>query len=181
MMTVLVLGGSVAAGARSTRGWPEFLWERTRLDVINLAESGFRMLDVVRAVPLVPPRSYSAVVIQAGAYDARGGGTPPREFLALVEQAVASCRSRWPEARIVVCTPTPISRECSVSGFNRSARRWVTRVAPEVTRAVGDDALVVDLADLDPGLLADGVHPSRTGASEIARRVALALGVHESP
>jgi len=169
-MRILVVGGAVAAGARTYRGWPELLWELTGSEVVNVAETGVRMLDVLRSVPRAPGSSYDVVVVEATVYDARGGGTPPSEFAALVEQTADIVVSRWPEAEVLVLSPTPISRDCSVSGFNRSARRWLRRVLPELQAL--DAVSVLDVSGLDLSLLPDGLHPSIEGAREIAGLVA---------
>ena len=85
---------------------------------------------------------------------------------------------RWPECRLAVCTPTPIDPGCTVRGFNRAARRWVTRAVGEVT-AVSEriDAVLVPLHGLPTAGFADGVHPSRDGSRAIAAAVATRIGV----
>lgn len=176
-MNILCLGGNVCLGARSPRGWPEHLWQATGANVVNGGIVGARLVDVVRSVPHQPQGPWSWVVIQTGAYDARGGGTPPAEYTALLVQCVEAIRSRWPDARVAVCTPTPVSPSCAVRGFNRSARRWISRVATAVHELDVDDVVIVDLHDLPVDLLADGVHPSPAGSSEIAARVARAIGL----
>lgn len=174
-MKVLCLGGNICLGARSPRGWPEHLWQVSGAHVVNGATSGARLIDVLRSIPRQPGEGWDLVVVQTGAYDARGGGTPPVEFASLLEQTVDAVNIRWPEARVILCTPTPIAPSCTVSGFNRAARRWVTRVTPLVYDVADGQCEVVVLHDLDLNLLPDGVHPSSAGSFEIATRVAANL------
>lgn len=176
-MKVLCLGGNVCLGARGPRGWPEHLWELTGAQVVNAAIRGARLVDVVRAIPMIQVSGPDLVVIQVGAYDARGGGTPPTDFLALLMQGQEACLDRWPDCEVAICTPTPIGQS-QLPGFNRSARRWVERVAPLVEQV---EAIVVRLHDLSPDLFADGVHPTQAGAREIASRVAQAFDLVQPP
>lgn len=172
---VLCLGGNVALGARAPFGWPEALWRLVGGEVVNGGLKGARVRDVLRGVHHQPDRDWDWVIVQTGTYDARGGGTPPAHYRWLLWSVVAATRARWPNARALVCTPPPIAREAELPGFNRSARRWVERVAEMMRKDKRLDAVLLDLSALDTGLLADGVHPSPAGADAIARLVADAI------
>lgn len=172
-MSILVLGGNVALGARAPRGWPEHLWELTGVRVVNGAVRGARMVDIVRQISQLPTGPFDWIVIQAGSYDARGGGTPPAEYGLLLRQALGELRHRYVVrgSRLALCTPTPIGAS-ALPGFNRSTRRWVTRAIPVVAEIAQDEEVVlVPLHELPKTVLSDGVHLSSAGASVVATMV----------
>jgi len=175
---IVCLGGSVCYGLRSTRGWPDHLWAlgRGTWTVQNWARPDLNLREVVHETRRVDWSSVTTAILQVGTEDARGSGTPPSEFVALLEQAVGTVSALAPDAEILVCTPTPIGHT-EVPGYRHSSRRWVRRVSPAVA-AMADawDVGIVRLHDMPEGLLADGVFPSPDGYAWIADRVAMALG-----
>lgn len=188
MKRIVCVGDALTLGVRTTRGYPEHLWE-----ILHRGQDGGRpanvlvhnaglpvgstLVDVVRALPatFAPLGRVHVAVLLAPPYDARGGGTPPREFRALLEQAVVTLGelTKGDDAgAVVLATPTPIG-STEVRGFARPSRRWVVKAA-EVVRDVGHEheLQVANLHEMPVEHLADGVHLKPTGYRWVAEAIA---------
>jgi len=184
---IVCIGDALTLGVRTTRGYPEHLWELLHLGGEGAAplnvlvqnaglQAGATLVDVVRALPatLSPLGRVHVAVLLAPPYDARGGGTPPREFRALLEQAVVTLRALVApdDGRVVLATPTPIG-PTTVRGFARPSRRWVAKAAELVLEAGRDHEVpVVQLHEMPAELLADGVHLKPAGYRWVAEQMA---------
>ena len=186
MKRIVCIGDALTLGVRTTRGYPEHLWDllhlgegATPLDVLvqNAGlQAGSTLVDVVRSLPatFAPLGRVHVAVLMAPPYDARGGGTPPREFRALLEQAVATLHALVApdDGRVVLATPTPIG-PTTVRGFSRPSRRWIGKAA-ELVLEVGreHEVPVVQLHEMPAELLADGVHLKPAGYRWVAEQMA---------
>lgn len=205
MKRILCIGDAVTLGVRSTRGYPEHLWEiltssgqvaipgGVLVQNAGLSEGG--LVDVLRRLPSAFGIAQAdVVVLLAPPFDARGGGTPPREFRALMVQTVEaalSMQGRQAQTSglprtMVLCSPTPIGetdgQRGHVRSFGRPSRRWVPKAAEIVREVAADHGLpYVDLHEMPRDLLADSVHLKPAGYRWVAEMVApvvrAALGV----
>lgn len=168
---VLCLGGSNTRGVRTTRGYPEHLWSvmgpaHGNIEVHNRGIQGGRLLDVLRQVAddLHVIREPHVVVVGIPTHDAQGGGTPPNELRALLEQVIAHLLGHT--SAILLAEPTPIvGAEPPVRGFGRPSRRWCAKAAAvaQATATANDLPTPIPWLGMPPELLCDGVHPGPAG------------------
>lgn len=180
MRRVLCIGDPITFGVRSTRGYPEHLWDILNHDMVapvsctvhNAGLASGCLVDVLRALPasLALQPTWTVAVLLAPPYDARGGGTPPREFGALLEQAAHALSEG--ASRVILCSPTPIG-ESDTRGFARPSRRWIPKAA-ELVRDLAKAYQIpfVALHEMPRELLADAVHPKPAGYRWIADQLA---------
>lgn len=189
MNRIVCVGDALTRGVRTTRGYPEHLWELLNLGsdgacpmgalVHNAGlPPGSKLLDVLHALPgtYAPLGRVSLTVLLAPPYEARGGGTPPNEFRALLEQVVYHLQAAVGDDRgVILATPTPIGPS-TVRGFARPSRRWIEKAAKVVQEVGAEHGLqVVAAHELPVELLADGVHLKPAGYRWVAEQVAPAV------
>lgn len=199
--TVLCLGDSLTFGARADvdghagLGYPEHL--PPMLDaatgaewaVLNRGISGQTTRQILDRAPgafreLAASPGPKWAVVLAGTNDSKGAGVNHDEWEALFVQVCHwARRSGTP---LAVCTFPPVDPK-AMPAFTSASKAWL-REASRRVRALAakwDNApspvRLVELSDLDPALLCDGVHLTPEGYRAVARRVADVLLRSDDP
>lgn len=167
---IVAYGDTTVAAPRCQRGWAEHLYRPGR-EIAPVPVRGGRLLDAARGAASVVRlwAPWQVLVLQFGIFDARGGGTPPREVEALLRQTIGTLVHGGP---VLVLAPIPPVAGCTVSGFGREARRWIDKNAGVWQRVVDEHhpakLLTVTMPD---GELIDRAWPSPAGHMRIATEI----------
>lgn len=203
IMTILCLGDSLTAGARAevnghaVLGYPERLPDLlareipgTECATLNRGISGETTRQILARTPAAVREltSYPGpkhVVLLAGTNDSKGAGIPLDEWETLYRQTIHWVRRAG--LPLILCTYPPVDPRV-MPAFTEASQAWLLAASVRV-RAIAAElhcapspVRVVELADFPVEMLCDGVHLTREGYAELARRVCVGIvGPRVSP
>ncbi len=165
------MGDASSLGARSPKGWPEFLEEGGAWCQFFTAPHA-RLVDLSRLLPIPTDGDslFDVFLVCCPLEDAKGNGTPPQVFLSLLHGvAVKAVRM---SNRVVILPPLPIhAHPGQPRGFGRPARRWQSRVAEAVLKESWGERITALPWGVEAEMTIDGIHPSLRGHEALAAQV----------
>ena len=193
--SLLLLGDSLTAGARAEvgahagLGYPEHLaalltrYTGEQWGPLNRGISGQTTRQIADRAPgafreLVAYSGPRWAVVLAGTNDAKHPGVPLDEWEVLYRQAVGW--GRRAAVPLALCTFPPILA-AAMPAFGPNAQRWVDAASQRVRAMAAEydghpaPVVLVELADMPPSFLCDGVHLTALGYRAMAHRIADAL------
>lgn len=191
--TICCLGDSLTFGARSILGYPEWLSTilngldgETEWSTLNRGISKETTRQILARTPaatreLAGLPGASWMVVLAGTNDSKPGSqVTVDEWEMLYRQILA-----WPrryKIPILLCTFPPIN-PAEMPVFTDRSQAWlstaserVVSIADELNDRGPSPVRCVELRDMSPGFLKDGVHLTPKGYHWLAHRIANGLG-----
>lgn len=158
---IYIYGDQFARQARDSSGLPLRIYTLLRNNAWKLGVAGRNGIPVydrtvkgnihetLKQVSNSNIKPGSAVVLMAGAADAKGGGPPLRSFAAALDSFISTVSSAGARPLVVLAPPCPKTAN-RIAGYAKGSRRWLRRIrvpATEVCEQLRVPLLLPEIED----------------------------------